>query len=217
MYCPFRHVISESTEGIQITQALTTEHDGEANRLAHPDLISFLAAAQKYEVEFVPVVWDEGRGLLGQGGTARINQTMLHTYLTVDPSEDADPLKNTDSKETSFAFKRTSQYQMGTLDEGLGLYDILTMELIVLRQQAVRDHPNIVDLEGICWEVTKNDKIYPVLLFEKGQWGDLSSVAGGLRGGWSTFNAKLGVCIDIAKALQIMHSVSTWFIDESGF
>ena len=181
MYCPFLHVISDSTEGIQITQVLTTEHDGEANRLAHPDMISFLAPAQNYEVELVPVVWEEGRGLLGQGGTARINQTMFHTHLPVDPSEDADPLKDTDSKETSFAFERTSQYQMGTGDEWLGLYDTLTMELTVLRQQAVRDHPNIVDLEGICWEVTKNNKIYPVLLFEKGQWGDLSSFAGGIK------------------------------------
>ena len=124
MYCPFLHVISDCTEGIRITQVLTTEHDGEANRLAHPDLISFLAAAQKYEVEFVPVVWEEGRGLLGQSGTVRINQTMLHTHLPIDPSEDGDPLKNTDSKETSPAFKRTFQHQMGAGDEGLGLYDI---------------------------------------------------------------------------------------------
>ena len=34
---------SDSTEGIQITQVLTTKLDSEANRLAHPDLISFPA------------------------------------------------------------------------------------------------------------------------------------------------------------------------------
>ncbi len=193
-----------SSEDIPLTQIRTVKRG--ASSLAHPDLITFLAAAQKYNVEFVPVLWEEALGLLGKGGTADINQLMLRTQF---PVTDYDPLKKTESKETSFAFKRTSQYHPESgVTEGPGLYEILTMELIVLRQQAICDHPNIVDLEGISWEVTTTNQIYPVLLFEKGNWGDLGSFAHGLRGGYCTFNAKLGFCIDIAKALQVMHGLS---------
>lgn len=203
----FPHAATGSSEGRPSTQVQTVKRG--ASSLAHPDLITFLAAAQKYNVEFVPVVWEKGLGLLGEGGTADINQLMLHTHSPVDDSTEYDPLKNTESKETSFAFKRTSQYHPDSgVTEGPSLYEILTMELIVLRQQAIRDHPNIVDLEGICWEVTTDNYIYPVLLFEKGNWGDVSSFASGLRGGQCTFNAKLGFCINIAKALQVMHGLS---------
>lgn len=198
---------TESTDGIPLTQLRTLQRG--VTRLAHPDLITFLAAAQRYNVELVPVVWEAGRGLLGKGGTADINQLMLHEHYNYDDSADPDPQKNTPSKETSFAFKRTSQYLMESgATEGLSLYEILTMELIVMKQQAISDHANIVNLEGICWEVTHTNHIYPVLLFEKASWGDLGSFACGLRGGNCTFNAKLGFGIDIAKALQVMHGLS---------
>lgn len=203
----FPSTVTGSSEGIPLTQIRTVKRG--ASSLAHPDLITFLAAAQKYNVEFVPVVWEEARGLLGRGGTADINQLMLRTHFPVDSSTYYDPLKNTPSKETSFAFKRTSQYHSGDgVTEGPSLYEILTMELVVLKQQPISDHPNIVDLEGISWEVTNNGQVYPVLLFEKGNWSDLSSFSGGLQGGYCTFNAKLGFCIDIAKALQVMHGLN---------
>ena len=196
-----------SSEGVPITQIRTVKRG--AGSLAHPDLISFLAVAQKYDVECVPIVWEEGLGLLGKGGTADINQSMLYTRPPTDDLTEYDPLKNTGSKETSFAFKRTSQYQSeGGVTEGSGLYEILTMELLVLSQQAIRDHPNIVNLEGICWEVTTTNQVYPVLLFEKGIWGDLGYFAGSLQGGYSTFNAKLGYCVDMAKGLQVIHGLS---------
>ena len=203
----FPSVASGSSQGIPVTQLRTAKCGPDS--LAHPDLITFLAAAQKYSVEFVPVVWEEARGLLGKGGTAHINQLMLYTRLPDDPFTEYDPLKNTESKETGFAFKRTSQYHLESgAAEGPSLYEILTMELIVLRQQAIRAHPNIVDLEGISWEVTNSSQVYPVLLFEKGNLGDLGSFASSLRGGYCSFNAKLGYCVDIAKALQVMHQHS---------
>lgn len=191
---------SIGSEDAPLTQTPTVKRG--ASSLVHPYLITFLAAAQKHNVEFVPVVWEEGLGLLEKGGTADINQLMLHThFFPVDNSAD-DPLKRDSSKETSFAFKRTSQYHPGNGVTGCpSLDEILTMELIVLRQQTIRNHPNIVNLEGICWEVTDTNHVYPVLLFEKGCWADLSSFAHRLQGGYCIFNAKLGFCIDIAKAL----------------
>lgn len=196
----FPSSLTGASDSVPYTQTQTVRR--EAGGLAHPDLITFLAAAQKYNVEFVPVVWQEALGLLGKGGTADINQLMLHTH-------GYDPQKKSRPVDMSFAFKRVSEYQSeGGVTESSNLYEVLTMELVVLSQQAIRNHPNIVDLEGICWEITDTNRIYPVLLFEKGNWGDLGYFAMGLSGDYCTFNAKLGFCVDIARALQIMHGLS---------
>lgn len=199
----FPDSITGSSAGVAFTQTRTVKR--EASSLAHPDLITFLAAAQKYNVEFVPVIWQEALGLLGKGGTADINQSMLHTY-DHDPG---DAQKDSRPKDTSFAFKRISQYHSeGLVAEGPSLYEVATMELVVLSQQAIRDHPNIVNLEGICWEITSENRAYPVLLYEKAEWGDLGVFAMGFSSDYITFNAKLGFCVDIAKALQLMHGLS---------
>jgi hypothetical protein len=166
-----------------------------AGRLEHPDLITLLAAAQRNCVEFVPIIRQEALGLLGKGGTAEISQAMVNL-------------------ERSFAFKDTSRHRaidIGDSGRPKGPYEILTLELSILTHPVIRNHPNIVDIEGICWEITKDDHVYPVLLFEKAEHRDLLQFSPSLQAGITSFDAKLSLCIDIARGIYTLHIISKSF------
>ena len=161
-----------------------------SNRLAHPDLITFLVAVQQRQIDFVPVTWQEGLGLIGQGGTAHISQAQVNNKI-------------------SFAFKRALRDKFSGCDEDpSSIYEVLTVDILVLTHPAIRDHPNIVNLIGFCWEITDGNQVYPVIVLEKAVGGDLKGWATSLDAGIVSFEAKLGLCIDIANALQVLHNNS---------
>ena len=58
---------------------------------------------------------------------------------------------------------------------------MLDNELIVLGHSAIQEHPNIAKLQGLCWDIS-DDKIWPVLVFEKSHFDDLYSFATSLVG-----------------------------------
>src|ERR1700738_3931184 len=101
------------------------------------DLISVLSVAQQYKVDFLPITWLHALGPLGRGATAEISQSLI-------------------SIQTSFAFKRlhsptaATSYAPYEVDSNLRA---LVSELLVLENPLIRCHPNIIDLQGICWEV----------------------------------------------------------------
>ena len=54
----------------------------------------------------------------------------------------------------SFAFKRLINHSIFNLEEfECRLVPCLINEISILGLSRVRKHPNILDLEGICWEV----------------------------------------------------------------
>lgn len=161
-----------------------------AGSLEHADLITVLAASQRNHVDFVPIIWQEALGSLGKGGTANVSQALLNL-------------------QTSFAFKRTSEYravQFG--DRQKGPAEILALEISILKHPPIQKHPNVVDLEGVCWEITDKNDVYPVLLFEKAEQGDLLSFVPSLYGESVSFGVKLGLCIDIVHGVQALHNAS---------
>ena len=47
------------------------------------DFISFLAIAQKLEIDFLPITWQSTREAIGIGGTARIDQALLNLQTSL--------------------------------------------------------------------------------------------------------------------------------------
>ena len=157
---------------------------------AHNDCISFLAIAQYYEVDFVSVTWETGRGKVGSGATSEIWQSGA-------------------SRNVDFAFKRTRLAEKSSADsrDEEKAYNALVSEISILRHPLIQHHQNIVNLEGICWETpAQSEKVCPVLLLEKAQLGDLQSFMLSTEGRAMQMHERLGICSDVANAIIALHS-----------
>ena len=153
----------------------------------HPDFLSCLAAAQGQGVEFMSTTWEPARGQLGRGASGRVYQSRI-------------------SNETSFAFK--SPIIGGTDVQEAIAFRALICEVLILRHPVIRQHLNIIDLEGIAWEVTANgSKVLPVLVFPLAPsgtlWGHMEAGLNAL-----TLDPKLKLCLQIGLGLAAMHSCS---------
>jgi hypothetical protein len=157
------------------------------------DFLTFLSVAQNLEVDFLPITWQPALDSIGQGGTAKIRQALVNLQM-------------------SFVFKRlVSIVPAQTETDEIRKFRALIAEISVLRHPSIRDHPNIIRLEGICWDVVSNsEKVWPVLVFEKARHGDLHTFMGQAKGKKMTIEERLNICIDIAIALMDMHSSSKY-------
>lgn len=156
----------------------------------HNDLISFLAVAQFYKIDIVSVPWESGRGQIGLGATSKISQSSL-------------------SRRVDFAFKRTKLADKILIDrqDEERAFNALVSEISVVRHPSIEHHQNIVNLEGIGFELTpQSEKVWPVLILEKSQLGDLESFMLSVEGRSTTMHQRLGLCSDIANALIALHS-----------
>ena len=145
------------------------------------DLVSFLAVAQKLKIDFLPITWQPALEELGEGGTARIRQSLVTLRL-------------------SFAFKRNKLFSTRA-------FQALTSEISVLGHPAIRYHQNVVRLEGICWDFPNEDEaVRPVLVFEKARHGDLEKFSDSKAGKDLSFKDRLKVCVNVANAILAMHS-----------
>ncbi|KAK3356289.1 serine/threonine protein kinase japonica group [Lasiosphaeria hispida] len=148
------------------------------------NFLSFLATVQALQIEILPLVWDithdDDKGF---GGTSIIYQALVNL-------------------DTSFAFKAYRKQQK-TEEQ---VFRTLINEITVLSETSVREHANIAQLQGICWEISPtDDKPWPVLIFEKSPYGDLDHFARyGGRG--MTINDRLRLCLDVGRAVMDMHT-----------
>lgn len=150
------------------------------------DLIDLLSIAQHHLVDFLPITWHEALGSIGEGGSAHVSQSLLNLNA-------------------SFAFKRF--VRRGNRPEKALHY--IAAEIRALRSEALRSHPNIVSLVGVCWEFRAEPKsIDPVLVFPKAPLGDIHAflVSGGGRN--VSFATKLSLCVDVAMAITTLHNTS---------
>lgn len=153
----------------------------------HYDFISFLAVAQKWEIDILPITWQPALDAVGKGATAEIRQLLINLQI-------------------SFAFKRVRRVNRGVPDDK-GTFQALISEVAVLSQPSIRNHPNIIHLEGTCWDISpENEKVWPVLVFEKTQYGDLDNFLRSEIGGMISFEDRLDLCADVAAAVLTMHS-----------
>lgn len=168
-----------SDASLQPAQVLDTPHD----------LITFLAVMQKLEIDILPITWQAARLPIGAGATGKINEALINLH-------------------TSFAFKCASDRQKEGEYEGT-IIQALINEITVLGHPLIRKHSNIVELQGICWDVTSDnnggDKVWPALVFKKSQYGDLYNFATMPVGRELCMAERLKLCVDVGTAISDMH------------
>ena len=111
------------SDGTFSRYSASTSH---TNRVVQSDLIAFLSIVQKCDVDYLPITWQPALGTLGAGGSGTISQS---TFMAKKP----------------LAFKRF--HDSGDSD---GVILPMMSEVLILSQPPIQNHPNIVDLEGIC-------------------------------------------------------------------
>ena len=156
------------------------------------DLIAFLTIAQKLGIDVLSIDGRSIGALAGKGGTSRVTQRQMDV-------------------QTSFAFKYFSsrqrlEFQRGKLSEA-EVFQTLINEISVLAHPKVRWHANIVELQGVCWDIPADYEVWPILVFEKSQHGDLFNFLHSPIGRDISFTQRLELCIDVGTAIIDMHSL----------
>jgi serine/threonine protein kinase len=148
-------------------------------------VLSFLGIVQSLKIDFLPITWQPALDVIGQGGTAEIRQAMVNLQM-------------------SFAFKRLASTERVQSERGdARIFRAFIAEMSVLSHPSVRDHPNVIRFEGICWDVVSSgEKVWPVLVFEKARNGDLLTFMGQAEGRSLTIGERLNICADIAIAVS---------------
>jgi hypothetical protein len=91
--------------------------------------------------------------------------------------------------------------------------DFLPMvsEVLILSQPLMKSHPNIINLEGFCWEIKpKMEKVAPVLVFEKAAW-DRKQFMNVHEGMNMSIEDRLKICADIGSAITVLHAYGLSF------
>lgn len=183
----------EDSLGLQSVATPRDKTAGHLGRLPHYDLITFIALAQRLDVDFHGFTWTEAPSfpLLGEGGSGIISQGVANVKF-------------------EYAFKRF-KYLPGRTDE---VYKALFAEVAILQNPEIRDHPNILDLFGICWEAHVNssqgiETVLPVLVFQKSSYGSLATFEGLPQ---LDLNSRISLCCDIGRALELLHASSKSYL-----
>lgn len=148
-------------------------------------LIDFLAIAQWRNIDYMPITWQPALGAAGAGATALVHQSLVNLQV-------------------SCVFKRIHLEKVSAEGRQSSML-ALTSEVTVLGHPVIRQHGNIIRLEGICWEFRADD-VWPVLVFKKTPHGDLRRFMRSVAGRLIKFEDRLRLCSDIAAAVMTMHS-----------
>ncbi|KAL8724888.1 MAG: hypothetical protein Q9166_007692 [cf. Caloplaca sp. 2 TL-2023] len=141
--------------------------------------LAVLGLAQRLHIRFLPITWQAALGRIGRGGQARINQALANL-------------------QTSFAFKRFDHPDRDPFRETV-------QEMVVLTHPRIQEHEHIVRLEGICWDIPQDDKIWPVLVFQMSHLGDLYNFTRLEKFKTLSMEDRFNICADIGIAIRDMH------------
>ena len=160
----------------------------DAERESSIDFLSILGIAQKLDIDFLPVIWQPALDTAGNGATAEIHQSLINV-------------------QTSFAFKRYKRRWEFRSDADDFKFQRLYFETLILGQPQIRSHPNIIRLEGLCWDISPDCKeVWPVLVFEKTSFGDLTKWSASEEGKTASHDVRLSICADVANAVRHLHT-----------
>lgn len=147
--------------------------------------VAMLGLAQRLHVRFLRITWQASLGPMGKGGQAGINEALANA-------------------QTSLAFKVFNRPQQHPFRD-------IAQEMVVLSHPTVRQHKHIITLEGICWDITEDNQVWPVLVFEKSHFGDLHGFARLERFKNLSIEDKLNLCADVGLAIRDMHCNGNMF------
>ncbi|KAK6338061.1 hypothetical protein TWF696_001532 [Orbilia brochopaga] len=163
------------------------------------NLLRVLTTAQSRNIDFVGITWQAALGTIGKGGEGEISQADI-------------------SIKDKFAFKRSVAIGAKTKDDS-DIFQELNSEVQVLGHPKIRSHPNIVSLEGLCWEINirpgsrdwlgraspDKEKVWPVLILDKAPYGDLEKFMRTEKGRSIKLADRMQLCAQVASALKTMH------------
>jgi hypothetical protein len=165
----------------------------ETEEPSHSNIIRVLSIATALDVNIFPLTWRPALEGLGEGATGRISQSPMNARI-------------------SLAFKRLSRWSRC---QGLSeaqfralQHKALVSEMVALSCPELYGHPNIANLEGLCWELSNeghSPEALPVLVFRKAEFGDLRRFLSLPEAENLEIGNRLDICGEIAKALEIMH------------
>jgi hypothetical protein len=144
------------------------------------------------KIDFLPISWQPALARVGKGGSGEIRQSQI-------------------SLQISFAFKVLHvKYPEDTRRlSNQEIFRALMAEVSVLGHSLIRGHPNIITIQGICWHIDpETDQVWPVLVFEKSQYGHLGVFMRSADGQIMSLESKINICASIAMAISDMHSAS---------
>jgi hypothetical protein len=147
------------------------------------DILRLLAITRDLNISILPHQWENWLGAIERGGSAIINQALANV-------------------KTSFAFKC---FQDASEENA---YKAAIQEISVLGLSLLLDQPNIVQLQGVSFEVTCDESVRPMLIYEKSKHGDLFKFAGSPTGKELGLLERMAICKDIGNAILFMHSCS---------
>lgn len=156
------------------------------------NFITFITIIQKLKIEILDFTWQAVRQPIAVGATDQINEVLINLH-------------------TSTVFKRVS-YEQKERESEETIFQMLINEVVVLGHESIRNHPNIVELQGICWDISSDDKgdekTWPILVFKKAEHKDLYNFAMLPVGRELCFAERLKLCMEVGTAIRDMHSNS---------
>ena len=156
----------------------------DSKTLGRCGFLALLTVTQALGIEILPIDWEQGLPPFAHGGQSSINQALVKA-------------------DYSLAFKC-----IRNVKEANNL-DKVIEEISVLGQPMFRNRRDIIQLEGVSWDVAPDGKVWPVLVFEKSEIGDLWAFTQSKAGKALSLLERIGICKAMAAALQFMHSNRT--------
>lgn len=165
------------------------------------DLIDFLALVQSLELAILPITWQSARDRVGRGGSGIVNEALINLQTSL--------VFKCVSNDLKLELKTVPEDQTRELRRDI--LQTFVNEVNVLGHRQLREHPNIVDLQGVCWDVKPDNDVWPVLVFEKTHFGDMHSFLTLPIGRDLSLTNRLRLCDGIATAIIDMHSIGALY------
>ena len=86
------------------------------------------------------------------------------------------------------------------------IFQMLSNKIPVLGHPPIQEHTTIAKLQGICWDISSDGKVWQVLVFEKSQFDGLYSFATRPIAKELEIHHRPKLCVDIGEPIIYMHS-----------